>query len=387
MKKTLICAIAAIAALALSSCRKEESRFEPENHDSEETTMVTVRIGGIASGIVTKGGPEDVEEIVEVVDEEPVEEPVEEPLYIAATEAEKAVKDLQILVFDEGVVEFYLHPQAPSSLSNANYDIPLKLGKKKIYAVANGPDFSQISTQGELDSTSVELGTYNVRDSCLIMVGFTNVEIKQRYDKVDCQIMLSRLVGKYYIARIINDLSPAFGAATLKYAFIANAVGNQTINGRAPISLWYNKFGRADENPQVESHIIDGVNYMASAPRATFYKWDNVTLQKGDTSCLEVPFYAYPNLTSSSYVTNGFNPPFTQSLSKLVLAVEFENGGLNYYCIEIRSCFFQNTASAIFLTLIGPGSNDPDNVTEKGSIKSMIKVDDWHSNNFYEEKL
>lgn len=353
MKKTVSFIIAGVA-IALSACDKRQASLpEPQT-----TGTISVSIA-----------PQDGAETKAVA------------AYTTAQAYETQVNSVQVLVFGaDGKINYYknLGTQLSGAVSTTS-------GAKTVYAVVNGPDLSGISTVSALESTAVDLSANSTTASKgFVMAGKGSCTVST--GTVKCAVAVSRLAARVALKNIVNKLPESYGALKVERVFLSNVAGNQNLGGTATVSTWYNKEGRKDENPLVQSHIIDGSAYTASCPDLTF-KSVGSTVANGGKLEPSTPYLFYGYANSSTAAPNGFSASFSPQRSVLVVAATIE-GKLYYYPVVLdNSTIERNTTYTVALTITSLGSDDPNKPVDKGSADVTVSVDGWKAGATYDETI
>jgi len=294
--------------------------------------------------------------------------------YTSSVAYEDSVNKVQILVFSKssGLLEKY--KDAGKSLKGISMD--LTKGTKELWAVVNGPDLSAVKTLNDLKNTTVNLGTDNGIQTSkgMIMTGSAEVTISAAGSS--CAVTVSRMVSRIALVSIQNSLPEAYGNLQIVSATLTNVVVNQNISGTAKEMEWCNRYGRADEKPQVSSHFIDGATYKASCPDLTF-KSLNLTLNNTKTHTPQTPYLFYTMPNSSTTAPSAFSTTFTAQRTVLVLKAIFSTQTYFYPVVLDKAVLERNKTYAIAVNITGPGSSDPNTPVEKGDCSVSITMADW----------
>ena len=354
MKKTLLL-MAAVAAMACSCdgdkdcipCQKEEGQ------EQKATLQVSLDLEGEPQTRVTN--------------------------YVTAQAYETAVNDVQIFVFDsKGALATYLDADTKTS----GISINTIYGEKTVYAVVNGPDLSEITTQNELENTAVDLGANSTTTSKgFVMVGSSTCNVSGSTATVS--IAVKRLVARVALQKITNSLPASYGSLTVNNVMLINVAGNQNLECTAAISKWYNKMGRKD-GATSSSQIIDGTTNLASHPSLTFMSVSK-TVANGSSLAPATPYLFYTYQNNCTAEGSGWATTFSARKTRLVVTATI-GGTKYYYPISIDSPN-RNTAYTVELTITGLGSSDPDILVEKGAITATVTVDPWQSGAVYNETI
>ena len=299
--------------------------------------------------------------------------------YLEVKDYEKAIKTLRVLVFDNlgNLVE---NRDCGTTSTGQAFELPY--GTYKVYAVANGPDLSSVTSESGLLAVSTDFKN-NSKTAGFIMVGNSSVNLNSASNTAN--IAISRLLARVSLVSISNMLPESYSSITIENVFLANVVGNCNLAGAKSGSLWYNKEGRKDESPRVESHIIDGSSYLASVPELTFSSQGlNLACSSStDFSASPVLLYAYPNSASES--PSGFHSTFTDQKTALVVCVKV--AGQKYYYPIVLDSVQANRNYTVALTFKALGTTDPGNEIKKGSLTANITVNGWGEGSIYNETI
>ncbi len=298
--------------------------------------------------------------------------------YIAEQAYEEQVNDIQVFIFDgKGRLNAY-----KTSSQNAPIIITTTYGQKTVWAVVNGPDLKAVKTLNELTSYALDLDANSITASeGFVMTGSADVNIDKK--DVSAEITVRRLTSRVAVCNITNRLPEAYGNLRIDNIVLTNVVGNQNIAGTADIRTWYNKMGRRDNSPQVQTEIIDGVNYLATCPSLTFAK-PGATVASGDKHDDTYLFYSYPNNTAND--VTGWTNPFSARKTKLIVTATIENETY-YYPVVLKDNLERNKAYTINIVITALGSTDPDRPVDKGTLTTTIKVEDWGTGAIYTETI
>lgn len=352
MKKTL--SILAMAAAVLCSCDKNADCLPcQENQENQEMATLNVSLNFD-------------------------DEPATRAAYTTAQDYEKAVNDVQILVFDSaGKINIY----KDAGTSTSNISISTTAGTKTVWAVVNGPDLSSIATLSALQAKTVDLADNSVtKTEGFVMAGSASCTLTA--SGATAAVTVSRLVSRVALRTVTNSLAAGYGALKIDHVTLANVVGNQNLAGSAAIATWYNKMGRKDGGAQAD--IIDGSTNKASCPTLTFAA-PAASVNNGASHTPSTPylFYCYPNSTSTD--ATGWASTFSARKTRLVVAATIS--GTKYYYPVVISTPERNKAYTVDLTITGLGSTDPDEPVSKGSITASVTVKDWVGGTEYSEVI
>lgn len=342
MKKTIFLGWAALlAALLTGACTQQ---LQPSTENQPETGTLIVR--PLVQGAETRAGE----------------------AYTGNLASEIAISSVQVLTFEKtsGHLEHYFSYTTTSEVQ----EFALRAGAYRIWAVANGPDLSGISTETALKQLVIDLATYNDPSADFFMAG-SELSTVVAGDVAECLIYLTRLVSRVSLKSIVNRLPAAYGNITVDYVMLSNAVGSYSIGGPAG-SLWHNPCGRKNASPLVAANIIAPPTIPADAAALTF-RSAGYTLAPGASNSTVQRMYTYPN--ASTLTTEGFSSPFTARCTRLVVRAQID-GTTYYYPVNLPT-LVRNACYDVSLTLIGLGSSDPDVPVHKGTQRVDIEITPW----------
>ena len=301
--------------------------------------------------------------------------------YTTVQSYEKVVKSVQVLVFGEdGKINNYLNG---TSLSGS---ISTTTGSKTIWAVINGPDLSTTGSLTSMQGTILDLSLNGTSaDGSFVMAGNGNCTVSAT-STVNCAISAKRFLSRIALVSITNNLPASYGPLLVNRVFLSNVVGGIAATGDyIPGCRYVNKNGRADKDPRSESDIIGTNGNEATCPELTFSS-RNLQIQNAQTNTPSKPIllYAYPNECTTE--PNGFQSSYEPRKTVLVVEASIQNH-VYYYPVVMKDGIGRNKLYSIGLTVTALGSDDPEEVIEKGSASFSITVADWENDAVYEETI
>lgn len=347
--------ILAVAAVSLAACGKAETTA-PAAQPGE---------GSITFSVIPQDGPETKAVAA----------------YTAPQTYETQLNRVQVLVFgSDGKINCYrdLGKQLSGTVSTTS-------GAKTVYAVVNGPDLSGTATLSALEGTALDLSANGTDASKgFVMAGKSTCNVAS--GTVNCAVAVSRLAARVVLKSVTNRLPASYGALKVERVFLSNIAGNQNLSGSASPSVWYNRNGRKDETPLVQSHIIDGSTYQASCPDLTF-RSSGSSVENGGTHEPATPYLLYGYANASTAAPAGFSASFSAQRTVLVVAATIE-GRLYYYPVVLDSSPIErNTTYTVALTVTSLGSDDPNKPVDKGTAGVTVSVDGWKAGATYDETI
>lgn len=301
--------------------------------------------------------------------------------YTAAQNYETQVNSVQILMFNSanGKLDKYL--DAGTSTSEIKLDV--EIGEKTVWAIVNGPSLSSVMDVKTLEETVIDLGSNHSTTPSTGFMMAGSVPCTVGNSAARCTVPVSRFVSRIALVSVKNSLPDAYGSITVNSVCLSNVVGNQNAAGNGSPSVWYNKFGRADESPQVQSHIIDGSAYKASCPELTFKNIQSA-IAPNSTLAPTVPYLLYTMPNPSTKAPVAFSQNFTEQRTVLVLKTTV-SGEVYYYPVSLdASALERNSAYTVALEITGLGSKDPNTPVEKSDCSVVIQVEGWSAGTVYD---
>lgn len=185
MKRKLF--IAAVAAVALAAC---EEKINEQTVSADEMVELTISIPSVATKVSEKNEPGNSD----------------------------AVNSLQVLLFDDkGALE------TSDIQSGTSIVLPCVPGKKKVVALVNAPDLSEVQSYSQLTGMTSKLGD-NTIDS-MVMEGQVEVDITTN---TSVTIPVSRLAAKVILRQVENSFTlPTHQQMdfTIKSIYLLNVAG------------------------------------------------------------------------------------------------------------------------------------------------------------------
>lgn len=265
---------------------------------------------------------------------------------------ESDVSTVDVLVFRSG--SGVLDCSARSASPSVSVSVPRGIALSW-HVFANAPEgvFDGIRTESELLSARTLLAHNG--ESGLVMHGSGTGSFDVPVP-ADVEVPLSRYACKVSLGRIV----PSFVAGEVnevrfRGAFLLNVCGDEPWSGAATAgSVWYNRQTRDKGLP---------------APVAGFVATDADTLLT-DASAFdaEYSFYCMPNPISDGAKGSG--------VTRLVLAFSV-GGNTDYYPIDIPSMESNRWYCIDSVSLLGPGSSDPDTPVSRTELSFTIEVTPW----------
>ncbi len=344
MKKLRNYLLATLALVALISCTKENDPISTEVEESIVTFSVSTndtKASGSAQGSQTD---------------------------------DNTVNTLEFFIFNAdgaaaGVLDAYQKFTTADGLTNLQ--VKATTGAKNIYVVANShrTDYWQgVVTLAEFKEQVSSLTSENNKD--FAMVGSTDATLQA---STSLTLSISRLVARIGLASIKTNFadSPYYGMSISNVkVYITNVHSSKLFyNGEisTPVILNNKALVATDAN----SCSMSGMLY------------DAISTSIGDTGYSTAHyFYAYENVMETETTSDRF--------TRLVIQADLD-GNTYYYPVNINQEGYgydssnghkgvkRNYAYEINVTILRPGSTDPDVAVEHGVMSCTVNVLNWNS--------
>lgn len=258
---------------------------------------------------------------------------------------EAKVSGLQFFVFRDGNLDAYKSVQNTTSTT-----ISCTAGPRTVWAFANCPDFSAVTTEAELRA-KVSLLASNSTDS-FEMSGSKDVEISAG-SSVDVEV--SRVVSRIVLKKVTADFK---SAALSGKTFKINSIYLVNVAAKSDYLL------PSDYAPDAFFNLGSNLSGTEEAKvKGLIYDECNSTVSGG---VYDTPhyFYAYPN-------------PGTTVSTRLVIEAEIGDEK-NYYPITLPALSRNNSYEINELVITRQGSDDPDVPVSFTDVTFSITVNPWN---------
>lgn len=291
---------------------------------------------------------------------------------------ENAVNKVQVFVFDDAgnIEKNIVMTTSSGTIENVS------TGTKTVWAVVNGPDLTGVTTVNVLKAKALALADNSTDGGTgFVMGGSDNCSVTEGTSS-SCTIHVSRYVSRVRLVSVTNGCAAAIGSITVNSAMIINVTSNQNVAGDATHAAgnYVNRYGRAEENPLVSEHVIDGVTYVAQVPSLTWFKPSTpLSIAAGATQNCGYRFYAFSNSASHD---QPFSTTFAPNDTRLAVSATV-NGVQYWYSVRLDKGLERNKAYDVTLTISGKGSNDPQVDPTNGGFSASISVTEWQDGGDY----
>lgn len=288
---------------------------------------------------------------------------------------DNTVQLLELFVFraegaDAGMLDAYKAYSGNELSSLSNLEIKTTTGKKHIYAVANShkdDNWKGVKTLADFKAQIASLQLEQAKN--FTMVGNVDAQLQVTSSVT---FSISRLVSRIQLASVKTDFAgtPWEGSSLQNVkVYIINAAGDKLYHNGAdqpsPTILNAKKLVDADVNASTMTGMLkdDIQPNISDAGYNTLHS-----------------FYCYENMIDAETDTKKF--------TRMIIQADL-NGTTYYYPISINREGFgydssvghmgvkRNTSYAINVTILRPGSLDPDKPVEHSTLKTTLNVVNW----------
>lgn len=288
---------------------------------------------------------------------------------------DNAVQTLEFFVFrsegeDAGMLDAYKMYTAAELTSLTNLEVKTTTGKKMIYAVANShksDNWSGVKTLTEFQAQIASLQSENNKN--FTMAGSVEAVLQTT---TSVTFSISRLVSRVQLASVKTQFAgtPWAGSSlTNVKIYLINAAGDKLYHDGSdqpsPTILNIKKAVAADIN----ACTMAGMLYDETASAITDAGYNTTHT-----------FYCYENMVASESADKKF--------TKLIIQADM-NGHTYYYPISINREGFgydasnghagikRNTSYSVNVTILRPGSLDPDTPVEHSAMTATLNIAPW----------
>jgi len=270
----------------------------------------------------------------------------------ADLDAEKAVNNLQVYVFNEAGTQL----EAYASANASSVEISVTLGNKKIAALVNHDPVQDATNVTVLQNKVSDLSE-NAVDS-FVMYGETAVPVTAD-DNVTVNV--ARLVSRVVINKITNAISVEQYRTeniVLKAVYLINAAGKTNFKSAyAPAAGEY----------------YNCLENEGDVPTLLMSSYGDAAVANGASNSSVKRLYCCPNPVTEDSSADTWSP----RLTRLVVETEIA-GNTWYYPITLDGPVLANTSYEIpELRITRLGSTDPDTPLEIGSATFTVEVTPW----------
>ena len=288
---------------------------------------------------------------------------------------DNTVQLLELFVFraegdDAGMLDAYKAFSGNELTTLSNLEIKTTTGKKHIYAVANShrdDNWKGVRTLNDFKAQIASLQLEQAKN--FTMVGNVDAQLQAT---TSVTFSISRLVSRIQLASVKTSFAGTpWEGSSLKNVkvYIINAAGDKLYHNGAdqstPTVLNSKKMVEADVNASAMTGMLkdDIQTNISDAGYNTLHS-----------------FYCYENVIDAETDVKRF--------TKLVIQADL-NGKTYYYPISINREGFgyessnghmgvkRNTSYAVNVTILRPGSLDPDTPVEHAALKTSLNVVNW----------
>lgn len=263
-----------------------------------------------------------------------------------------SVENVQLFVFDENdELEAYESGYMRETVFRC------APGSKKVVAIVNGPDFSQVRLYHEVAESISDLIDDN-KPGRLVMSGEKAVQVSGEEGSLDVPVQVCRLCAKIILSSLTLDFDVPY-YRNMDFAvtgvYLLNVSGSCTYSGERSDDVWYNMM-EADKETGPEL-----IGDLLPAP---------VSVAQGEQYPFRHELYCYPNDHADTS-----SPVWRPRSTRLVVEALVGNDRF-FYPVTLNKVE-RNAVYKVHLTLRRPGSQSPDDPVEVYWGKGIVEVAPW----------
>ena len=370
MKKIFTFLLTAVTLIGLSSCNKNNPQVPLQDDQDAPMGRLTLHIGVPDEG--TKS---------------------------ASTErVDNQINYVQVLVFNGNNLETSRYEDlhnTPKTNGETELSITTRTGNKTVYAILNAPRLN-VLTLSALESSLSDLAQNSPTN--LVMSGKQTVEVaKFDANAVPAQnaqtvnIFVKRLAAMIQLDAVtvnFNGTSLEGGSFNITEIYLKNVVG------KAPYGVSGASTGNTTTGLPIELSDSDLSNAAywynfntkkSGAPGVTVDGFATNCNVIGTPTSLDRDLFAYPNKSDSDATSESFSPRYTRLVIHALINVpaSYRSEALDnkdsYYVFDLPKLAANKIykISNINITMLGKDNDNSDEKTPVGSIRPVIKVDEW----------
>lgn len=280
--------------------------------------------------------------------------------YLVASEDEKAVFKVAVLVFDKATGMLNASKLMEDLSEECTMTLPT--GEKQIFAVVNGPDLSTVTSLGQFMAVKDDLMENSFAGEGLTLVGSADCDVNP--DRTaEPEIVVSWLVSRVVLKSITCKVAQQYGGMTVDCVYLGNANTVQSFAGKSDDMV--NPDGYADR----EKTVLIGKGGVKGDCPDYLYREIGAGISLGETASEPCSMYCQPNDTEA----------YT---CMYVLATI---GGVQYYYrVPLDQTLRAGTTCSVDLTIANLGSPvPPSGDYQNGAVQAVITVGGWTAGNSY----
>ena len=309
---------------------------------------------------------------------------------------EKVVNRLQLFLFKDGTRYDYISLQGSVlAFPYTHRFAPLASGIYAVYAVANGPDLSAVTTESQLQSRQVTLADCSLADTkgFVMAAASTGVAVREGA-ATPVSLSLQRFASRVQVVSIRNQVPPTYaesGSVTIKGIFLENANSQWNLMGTGEPSSWVILGGRVAGKQASHDRMdfVSEASQVAESFRTQLYRNVSQTIAREGTwypdSC---GLYAFPNRCTVDH-TGASATAESGALSRLVVLARV-NGADWWYPVTLfqqGTGLERNMSYDVTLLIRATGSTDPNEPVSEAQLAATVTCNGWMSGHSYTESL
>lgn len=344
MKTTFLTVLFILSGIFFFSCTKQSLLEQPAIQTEQESTLTISLQNGLSSKATGQGNQAD-DNYINTLE-----------FFIFHAEGEKA-----------GVLDAYKKFTTADGI--ANLQIKATTGKKTIYAIANShrsDNFKGITTLAEFQKQQASLTNDNTKD--FIMTGSVDATLQVT---TSITFAISRLAAKIELQGI-------------KTAFAGTPYEGMSLSNVEVFMLNVHSSKRLHDNLAASATILNSKALVATdvnSCKMSGMLHDKIAAAVNDAGYTTPHFmYAYENTLETETADSRF--------TRLVIKADL-NGHTYYYPVNVNQDLYghipanghkgikRNTEYKVNVTILRPGSTDPDKPVEHGVMSVTLNVLNW----------
>lgn len=280
--------------------------------------------------------------------------------YLVASESEKTVFKVAVLVFDK--VSGVLNASKQIEELPGECTMTLPVGEKLIYAVVNGPDLGAVTTLGQFMAMKDVLVEGGFGSKGLTLIGSAVCDVKSG-ETAEPEIVVSWLVSRVVLKNITCNVAQQYGGMTVDCVYLGNANTVQDFSGN--VDGMVNPDGYADKEKSVQI----GKNGKTGECSDYLYREIGAEISVGETVGEPYHMYCQPNDTE-------------KYTCMYILATI---GGVQYYYrVPLDKSLIAGSTCSVDLTIANLGSLVPPSEDyQNGAVQAVITIGGWTAGNSY----
>lgn len=281
--------------------------------------------------------------------------------YTTVLPDEMNVRKVAVFVFDKTTGTLNASKEIATTGEKCTFTVTA--GEKTIYAVANGPDLSSVTTLSQLGQAVDDLSQSDIGTHGLMMTGSCDCTVEAG-GTASPIISVRRMVARVVLQKVTCSLPSQYGSMTLDCIYLGNANTVQTLAGAVSGKVNPDGYADAQKTKPIGKNGVTG-----SCPNYLFYN-SGYNISVGSSKTTKYHFYCQPGDDSS--------------VTCMYLLATI-GGNQYYYRVPLNVGLNANMTCSVELEITNLGAPlPPDGDLQKGEISATINVAGWDAGNKYE---